>query len=165
VGPVELGLNVDRFATSGDRVQVFAGPQVKWTYYGQAADAPLSAALEGQVIFDVTRGGRDGGQILLPLSWRATEALTVHTNLGMDWLPVTGKRTARGGAQLEYALNPTWSVIGEHNRAFDLWTTRVGVRYSFTPLVSLDVTTARIGTGPDRVNSFFVGLNYEFKRP
>src|SRR5947207_2801992 len=69
VGPVELGLNVDRFSRSGDRSQVFTGPQVKWTYYGQAADAPLSAALEGNLVFDVTHGERTGGQILLPVTW------------------------------------------------------------------------------------------------
>ncbi|MEJ8823525.1 hypothetical protein WKW80_16015 [Variovorax humicola] len=165
VGPVELGLNFDRFARSGDRTQVFSGPQVKWTYYGQAADAPLSAAVAGNLVFDVTHGGRNGGQFLLPVTWRASAALQVHVNLGVDWLPGTGTRSARGGAQLEYALNPTWSVIAEYNRAFNLWTTRAGVRYSFTPLISLDVTGARIGTGSDKLTSFFVGLNYEFTRP
>jgi hypothetical protein len=165
VGPVELGLNLDRFSRSGERTQVFAGPQVKWTYYGQAADAPLSAALEGNLVFDVTHGGRTGGQVLLPVTWHVTEPLQFHFNLGMDWAPFSGKRTARGGAQIEYALNPTWSVIAEQNRAFNLWTTRAGVRYSFTPLISLDVSAARIGDGSQAVHSFFVGLNYEFKRP
>lgn len=165
VGPVELGLNLDRFALSGERSQVFAGPQVKWTFHGQAADAPLSAAIAGSVGFDVTHGRRNGGQVLLPVTWRVSEPLQLHFNLGVDWAPFTGKRSARGGAQVEYAFNPAWSVIAEYNRAFNLWTTRGGVRYSFTPLVSLDVTAARIGSGSEAAHSFFVGLNYEFTRP
>jgi hypothetical protein len=165
VGPVELGLNLDRFATSGDRTQVYAGPQVKWTYYGQETDAPLSAAIEGNLAFNVTHGGRNGGQLLLPVTWHATSALQVHANLGIDWAPGTGKHTGRAGAQLEYAINDTWSLIGERNRAFNIWATRGGVRYSFTPLVSLDVSAAHIDTRPESARSIFVGLNYEFTRP
>ena len=39
----------------------------------------------------------------------------------------------------DWALNDTVSLIAERNKAFDLWTSRIGARFSLTPLISIDV--------------------------
>jgi hypothetical protein len=159
VGPVELGLNVDRTSLAGVH-SVTGGPQLKWSFYGQAPDAPFSAAVSMGAVFDLKRGGRAGGQFVVPVTWRPFDSLQVHANLGADWANGTGARTARAGAAVEWALNDTVSLIAERNRASNVWISRVGGRFSLTPLISVDVSTSR--TGPQGVRGFVVGLNHEF---
>jgi len=159
VGPVELGLNLDRLSAGGVR-SVVAGPQLKWNFFGPAADAPLSAALSVGAAFDLTRGGRAGGQLVLPVTWRPTGSLQIHANLGADWATGTGARTPRGGLAAEWALDDKVSLIAERSRASGLWASRIGGRFSLTPLISVDVSASR--TGPQRVRGFVVGLNHEF---
>ncbi|WP_179107004.1 hypothetical protein [Variovorax sp. KK3] len=163
IGPFEVGLNIDRFSVAGAHSHV-VGPQVKWTFLGQAPDARWSAAMSVSVGVQRPRhaDGRTGGQFVVPVSWRATDSLTVHANLGTDWAPGTGARTDRGGLAGEWALNSSVSLIAERNRAFGFWTSRVGARYSITPLISIDVSTARVNPGGVRVVT--VGLNHEFGR-
>jgi len=159
VGPVELGLSADRLSAQGVR-SVIAGPQLKWNFHGPAADAPLSAALSLGAVFDLRRGGRAGGQLVLPVTWRLADSLQVHANLGADWATGTGARTPRGGLAAEWALDDKVSLIAERSRASGVWTSRVGGRFSLTPLVSVDVSASR--TGPGGVRGFVVGLNHEF---
>jgi len=158
VGPVELGLNLDRLSAEGVR-SVVAGPQLKWNFFGPAADAPLSAALSVDAVFDLTRGGRAGGRFVLPVTWRPTGSLQIHANVGADWATGTGTRTPRGGLAAEWALDDKLSLIAERSRASTLWTSRIGGRFSLTPLISVDVSASR--TGP-HLRGFFVGLNHEF---
>lgn len=159
VGPVELGLNFDRTSVAGVH-SVTGGPQLKWNFYGPAADAPLSAAVSMSAVFDLKRGGRAGGQFVVPLTWRPLESLQLHANLGADWASGTGARTSRVGAAAEWALNDTVSFIAERNRASNVWTSRIGGRFSLTPLISVDVSASR--TGPRHVRGFVIGLNHEF---
>ncbi|RYY91275.1 MAG: hypothetical protein EOO24_31755, partial [Comamonadaceae bacterium] len=130
VGPLEVGLSVDRLAVRGERSVNFAGPQLKWTFFGQGANAPLAAALSASATFDITRGGRAGGQVMVPVTWRALDNVQLHANLGADWALGSGAH----GAQAEWAVGERVSLIAERNRAFDQWTSRVGVRFSLTPL-------------------------------
>jgi hypothetical protein len=159
VGPIELGLNFDRTSVAGVH-SVTGGPQLKWNFYGSAADAPLSAAVSMSAVFDLKRGGRAGGQFVVPLTWRPLESLQLHANLGADWASGTGARTSRAGAAAEWALNDTVSFIAERNRASNVWTSRIGGRFSLTPLISVDVSASR--TGPRHVRGFVIGLNHEF---
>ncbi|MDM0114123.1 hypothetical protein QTI66_18360 [Variovorax sp. J22R133] len=162
VGPVELGINYDALRGTDDRLDLL-GPQVKWTFFGQSPDAVLAAALSVGVFHDLRQGGRWGAQWVVPVTWHVSEPFFVHANLGQDWSPGDGARTPRAGIAIEWTLNPQFSLIGEYNRAFELTTTRAGLRYSITPLISVDVSLARIG--PNGVRAFVVGLNHEFKRP
>jgi len=158
VGPVELGLNFERDAANGDHA--FAvGPQIKWNFYGREPDAKLSAAVFLSAAFDVDHGGKTGGQFALPVSWNPIEPLWINFNLGYDWLPVTGTRSGRGGLQGDWTLNDKVSLIAERFRSFGLWSTRAGVRWSLTPLISIDTSVAR----SDGTWGFAVGLNHEFK--
>ena len=83
VGPVELGLNLDRNSVGGVH-SVTGGPQVKWNFLGQAPDAPFSAALSASTVSDFKRGGRTGGQFVVPMTWRPASSLQVHMTLGAD---------------------------------------------------------------------------------
>ncbi|MGJ7546587.1 hypothetical protein ACSFBC_27205 [Variovorax sp. LT1R16] len=162
VGPVEVGFNVDRFAVSGERTSVVLGPQVKWTFLGDAADARWSAALSSGLAVDVARGGRAGGQFVVPVTWMATPHLQVNANLGADWSPGDGGRTVRKGVALEWALTDALSLIAERNRASGMWASRVGARISVAPDTSIDLGFMRLG--PERLRTFTLGLNREFSR-
>lgn len=161
VGPVELGANIDRYSAPDGRTTTL-GPQLKWTFLGQGAEARLAAAVSASTTFDLTHGGRAGGQLVIPVSWRAVDPLWIHANLGTDWATGTGTRTGRAGLAGEWALNDRVSLIVERNKSFELWTSRAGLRFSLTPLVSIDVSASR--TGPQGVRGFVIGLNHEFKR-
>ena len=162
VGPVELGLNFDRLSVQGVH-SVIGGPQLKWTFLGQAADAPFSAAVSMSTVSDLKRGGRMGGQFVVPMTWRPTGSLQLHANFGADWALGTGQRTPRGGLAVEWALNDAVSLIAERNRASGVWTSRVGGRFSLTPLISVDVSASRTRPpGARGVTGFVVGLNHEF---
>jgi hypothetical protein len=162
VGPVELGLNVDRLSVQGVH-SITAGPQLKWTFLGQAADAPLSAAVSMGTGSDLRRGGRMGGQFVVPVTWRLAANLQIHANLGADWALGTGLRTPRGGLAAEWALDDAVSVIAERNRASGAWTSRIGGRFSLTPLISVDISASRTRPPGGRgVTGFVVGLNHEF---
>lgn len=159
VGAVELGFNIDRYATRSEPAAVWAGPQLKWTFYGPQDDAPFAAALAVGAMFDTRQGGHAGGQFVVPVTWRASDRLQFHVNLGVDWLPVTGEQTRRLGLTGEWALNKHVSLIAERNRAFDVWTSRLGTRFALTPSISLDVSAAR---DSDRVRGVIVGINRVF---
>lgn len=159
VGPVELGLNFDRLSVEGVHT-VTGGPQIKWNFLGQAADAPFSAAVSMGTVSDLRRGGRMGGQFVVPLTWRPTSSLQVHANLGADWALGTGVRTPRGGVAVEWAWNDTVSLIAERSKAAGVWTSRIGGRFSITPLISVDVSASH--SGPRGVRGFVIGLNHEF---
>ena len=93
VGPVELGLNLDRISVAGDRLHAL-GPQLKWTFFGQAPDARWRAAVSMGAIYDcrATAAARAGSSSL-PVTWRATDSLQVNANLGADW--AAGDRRAQ----------------------------------------------------------------------
>lgn len=160
VGPVELGLNIDRYSAE-DAHGYVVGPQVKWTYLGQAPDARLAAAISAGLSYDVTHGGHTGGQLVFPVSWRALDSLWIHANLGADWDTVNGERSGRGGLQAEWALNDRVSLMFERFRAFGIWTSRGGLRYTVRPLLSIDLTGSRSGT--DGVWGYVIGVNQEFR--
>jgi hypothetical protein len=162
VGLVELGLNYDGVSVNGGRTDT-VGPQLKWTFLGSAPDAMLSAALSVSTAFDFPRhGGGMGGQFVLPVTWHATGSLQVHFNAGADWATTSGARTVRHGMAGEWAVNDMLSLIAERNRAYGLWTSRIGTRLSVTPMISIDFSVSR--AGPGRSRGTMVGLNHEFGR-
>jgi hypothetical protein len=162
VGPVELGLNLDRFSAQGVH-SVVAGRSSNGTSSGRRPTRHSARRLSMGAMFDLTRGGRAGGQFVLPVTWRPNDSLQMHANLGADWATGTGvAHVARAGWRPEWALDDKVSLIAERNRASGVWTSRIGGRFSLTPLLSVDVSASR--TGPQGVRGFVVGLNHEFGR-
>lgn len=164
-GPVELGFNVDRTSAPGAAAAVLVGPQIKWTFWGREPEATWSAAAALAASVDLRHGGRAGGQFLLPLGWRANDHVTVLVNAGADWATGTGVATVRGGAALEWTLTEQLTLIAERNRAFDLWTSRLGARITVAPLTTIELSASRSGrTGDGRLRGVVIGLNREFSR-
>lgn len=166
VGPVELGFNTDRASQPGEAAAVSAGPQIKWNFWGREPDARWSAAAVLAASVDLRHGGRAGGQFLVPLGWRASDRLNVLVNAGFDWATGTGAATARGGAALEWALTEQLTLVAERNRAFDLWTSRLGARITVAPLTTIELSASRSGrTSDGRLRGVVIGLNREFSGP
>jgi hypothetical protein len=161
IGPIELDINYDHASAPGTHAEFF-GPALKWTFIGKEPDARFSAAGYLGATYDLTHGGRTGGQFAIPLSWNMTKTLQLSLNLGYDWTPVSGNRSGRGGLQADWTLNDKIELIAERFRSFGLWSTRCGLRFNVDPLLSIDFSVARVG-GADGAWGFAVGLNHEFK--
>lgn len=162
-GPVELGFNIDRTASPSAGATVFAGPQIKWNFWGREPNAAWSAAVALAASFDLRHGGRPGGQFLLPLSWRASDRVNVLVNAGADWATGGGPTYARGGAALEWALTDQLTLVAERNRAYELWTSRLGARITVAPLTTVELSASRSGrSGDARQRGVVIGLNREF---
>jgi hypothetical protein len=160
VGPVELDINYDHTASLGAHADFFS-PALKWTFLGKEAGARISAAGYLAATYDLTHGGRTGGQFAIPLSWNMTKSLQLSFNLGYDWTPVTADRSGRGGLQADWSLTDKIDLIAERFRSFGFWTTRAGLRFQIAPLLSIDCSAARVG-GADGAWGFAVGLNQQF---
>jgi hypothetical protein len=74
-----------------------------------------------------------------------------------------GARSGRAGVGVEWALSDRLSLLAERFKAFAAMSTRVGVRASLTPLISIDLTASR--SGPQATRGYVLGLNHEFSRP
>lgn len=164
-GPVEVGFNVDRASAPGSAAAVLVGPQIKWNFWGREPEATWRAGAALPASVDLRHGGRAGGQFLLPLSWRANDRVDVLVNAGADWATGTGAATVRRGAALEWTLTEHLTLIAERNRAFDLWTSRLGARIAVAPLTTIELSASRSGrTGDGRLRGVVIGLSREFSR-
>ena len=98
VGPVELGLNLDRFHADGSGTDTAGVLQLKWA-------RELLPGLSAGIALAV--GVRDhspnflGTSIVLPFTWQASESLRVHVNAGRDFVHGAADLTQRGGGRVE----------------------------------------------------------------
>lgn len=158
IGPVELGLNVDRLSTAaGARNSV--GPNLKWVMDPLAGR--LSAGIVWSAAVDPAHGGRPAQALYVPLTWSLAESLQVHANIGLD-RESNGGRSRRQGLAGEWAASDRISVIAERARIVGEWGSRVGGRVALGPSLSLDLSVARVGARGDRV--YALGLNHDFTR-
>ena len=125
VGPVELGLNVDRLQAKDRSVVTVFGPQVK-------AVAALGDRL-GVGVVALAGWQGDGpraalASLYVPVSVRVLPSLWLHANAGRDW--VAGRSaTSRAGLALEWQAADRLAVIGEGFRQGGANFERVGVRW------------------------------------
>ena len=159
VGPVELGLNLDREKQSGSDAATSFGPQIKWAY-------PLSEVLSigavGSVKFNSQAPHYASSTLVIPLTWRATETLSAHANYGRNFLR-GGVGQPRGGVSLEWAPISSLSLVAERFREAANNSTRLGARYAVTPDVKLDISHAR-SLHAGGVSWWTAGLVWEFDR-
>lgn len=160
VGPVELGLNLDRMRQTGEGAVAVAGPQLKWA-------VPLTTSLSAGVALAAAwqdgSGPRFAGStVVFPLTWQAAETLAVHVNLGRDFRR-QGADTNRSGAALEWAATPQWSLVAERFRESAANFGRLGARYAVNDAVSVDLSHAR-GLSGGAPAWWTLGLNWTFER-
>ena len=159
VGPVELGLNLDREKqTSSDAATSFS-PQIKWAF---PLDNAFSAGVVASAKFNSQSPRYASSSVVLPLSWRATDSLSAHVNWGRNFLS-GGAGQPRGGVSLEWAPTSDVSLVAERFREAANNSTRLGARYALTPDVKLDISRAR-SLHAGGVSWWTAGVIWEFDR-
>ena len=158
VGPVEVGVNVDRWSVAGAN-RTLLGPQLKWVVDPWIDKLSVGAAWSAS--YDVTNHGRPSQTFYVPFTWWAAEKLWVHANLGVD-RDFGGTSWRRQGASGEWAASDRWSVIVERVKFVGDWSSRAGARFNVSDTLSVDLSAARVGPRAERV--FVVGVNQEFRR-
>lgn len=137
VGPVELGLNLDRSRSEGQGERSF-GPQVK--YVVESAVERVNLGIVATLAYS-QRTRSSTQTVYVPLTWFAADNLAINLNAGFDRAPGAG-RSARFGVGGEYVLNERFTVLAERIRFLGATTSRVGVRYNLSESLSLDLSTA-----------------------
>ena len=159
VGPVELGLNLDRENQAGLDAAISFGPQVKWVYPIHEA---VSVGAVASLKFSSQSPRYAGSTLVLPLTWRVTDALSAHANWGRNFVQ-GGAGQPRGGVALEWAPASSTSLVAERFREAGNNSTRLGVRYALTPDIKLDLSRASsLHTGG--VSWWTAGLLWEFEK-
>ena len=160
VGPVELGLNLEREKFKGLDAKTVLGPQLKWAY---GLTPGLSIGVVAGASFNTASARFAASSVVLPLTWRFAPSLAAHANWGRD-LVRGGPDLPRAGLALELSPTKTWSLVGERFVQAQAHSTRLGGRWTVTPGLSVDLSRARTlgGAGPSWVT---VGLNWELQRP
>ena len=162
VGPVELGLGAERSRASGGENPGSVSAQLKWA---TALDARWSVGvvLSGQWA-SARNGGYQGAALLVPVSWKLDDSVTVHLNAGRDFgrdRPGAARAgAARAGVAVEWAPMVDRSFMAERFRqdGVDAW--RLAARWLPLPGLSVDVgRAAGGGTAP----LWTVGLNWAFE--
>lgn len=158
LGPVELGLNLDRFHAEGSGTTTTGGLQLKWA---RELAGGLSAGIVVSVAARDHRPNFLGMSVVLPLTWQAGESLRVHVNAGRDFVKGAAN-VSRSGAAIEWSASAVWSLVAERFRegGRDFW--RAGVRYAPHPDLSVDLSRAQgLSGAPDR---WALGLTSAFAR-
>ncbi|MEP6873023.1 MAG: hypothetical protein ABI887_01540 [Burkholderiales bacterium] len=158
VGPVEVGVNVDRWSVAGNG-RTLLGPQLKWVV-DPLVDR-LSAGLAWSAFYDLTNHGRPTQTLYAPVTWWVAEKVWLHANIGAD-RDTVGARWRRQGLSGEWAANAKFTVIAERVKFVGDWTSRVGGRFNVSETLSVDLSAARFGPRGERV--YVIGVNQEFVR-
>ena len=159
VGPVELGLNLDNEKQATTDAVTSFGPQIKWAY---PLNDVLSIGAVASVKFNSQSPRYASSTLVIPLSWRATETLSVHVNYGRNFLR-GGVDQPRGGVSLEWTPISDLSLVAERFREAANNSTRLGARYALTPDVKLDISRAR-SLHAGGVSWWTAGVIWEFDR-
>ena len=157
VGPVELSLDLARFAPQPTGSPWFWAPQVKWA-------TPLSAQLSvGAEVSGTWQAGTSypvGYTVLLPVTWTPADPLALHLNLGRDFLR-NASDEAHGGVAIEWSPLSQGTFIAERFRENGQHAWRAGARWSPNASLSFDLSQARmLGDGSRRWWS--LGINFVF---
>jgi hypothetical protein len=159
VGPVDIGLNVDRVRLDGVGTTTALGLEVKW------ARALSERWSVGVVLASI---GQDrsphlvGSSVIVPVTWQAGETVRAHVDIGRDFRH-RERDTARAGLALEWAPTQAASFVAERFRegGLDFW--RAGARWSVTSSTSVDLSRAENLHGAPSP-WWTIGVNWVFER-
>ncbi len=159
IGEVELGLNADREHGAGTSSATTFGPQVKWA-------ATLNDDWSAGIVLSAT--GRNhsprylGSTVVVPVTWRASEAVLTHVNVGRD-IRRGARDTQRGGLALEWAPLESCSFVAERFRESGANYWRAGARWTLTSTASVDLSRAGALSG-SASPWWTLGVNWAFAR-
>ena len=138
LGPVEVGLNLDKDKQSTSDAATSFGPQVKWAL---PLNDVLSIGAVASAKFSSQAPRYASSTLVLPLTWRVTDTLSAHVNWGRNFLR-GGVGQPRGGVSLEWLPISDLSLVAERFREAANNSTRLGARYALTSDVKLDISRA-----------------------
>ncbi|MCW5647303.1 MAG: hypothetical protein KIT23_08805 [Sphingopyxis sp.] len=140
---VEIGGTVQRVAAPGER-RWLAGPAIKWTLH-QGGRGP-AIGLAGSALIDPGSGHIDSAALLVPMTFRPTEKITVNLNVGIGHSRGDAAHLLYG-AQVDVAVAKGVALMaetfGRHDRR-PAW--QAGVRWTVDRArIDLDLLAGRQG--------------------
>nr|WP_316641665.1 hypothetical protein [uncultured Roseateles sp.] len=154
LGPVEIGLNLDRVRLGSSSTTSVLGPQLKWA---RALTEQLSIGLAAAASWQHHAPHYLGSTLVVPISYQLSDRWLAHINIGRDFRAGQADGS-RAGAALEWSPDAAWSLIGERFRDSGANSWRLGGRWNLTPSLSLDLSRAK-GLGPRPPAWWSLGLN------
>lgn len=162
VGPVELGLNLERERGSEGRT-VRAAPQLKWAH---ALSDDLGVGLLVAAAWERSpeRGALryTGASVVVPLTWQIAEDWRAHFNLGRDLHRAQPSRS-HSGLALEWTASQQLGFVAERFREGGASAWRAGLRWTPTDTLSIDLSRAH-GLRADRPGWWTLGMTWAFRR-
>ncbi len=159
VGPVELGVGVDRARDAGVGKTNTVSPQLKWA-------TPIGGRWSAGVVvagaWQDRSPGYLGSSLIVPLTWQPADGWSVHVNAGRDFLP-GARDTHRAGAAIEWTAAPNWTLVGERYREGGADYGRAGLRWAPSDSLSVDLSRAH-SSGGDAPAWWTLGVNWVFGR-
>lgn len=159
VGAFELAVGADH-ARAGGASETGYGLQVKWaTELAPGASVGLVLAPDSQAH---ARPRYQGSTVLALATWSPRDDLSLHLNLGRDFL-YRADDERRYGLSVEWAPTARWSLVAERYRAEQTHFLRAGARWAWRDGWSVDLSRAQRLRGPG-VSDWTLGTTWEWAR-
>ena len=144
LGPVEAAIGWESSRVDAADAPMATSASVKWAV-GITDAVSIGALVAGN--WQAATPRYAGTTVLIPLSWRISETVQTHFNLGRDYVR-GGPHANRAGVAVEWRAAARWLVIAEQFRQSEASFARVGLRWEPTPALSIDLSRADRWHGP-----------------
>lgn len=158
IGPVELGVAGESARLAGASATGW-GAQVKWA---MPLSGHFSVGLAVSPAWQAVRPRYQGATAAALATWKASETLALHANLGRD-LVHRGRDVSRSGIAAEWTPMDAWSFVAERYVEERTHLLRAGVRWSARDNLSVDFSRARRLSGPGASN-WTLGVTWLLER-
>lgn len=138
LGPVEVGLGWDRLRTDSADAATVTNVQVKWAV---GITETLSVGAAAAAYWQAASPRYLGASLVIPVSWRISDSLQTHLNLGKDFL-YGGPSPTRAGFAVEWQPISGWVLIAERFRQFEGTFGRAGLRWEPSKALSVELSLA-----------------------
>lgn len=159
VGPLELSAGADHARGGGSSATGY-GLAAKWATElatGVNVGVLLAPGWQARV-----RPRYQGSTVLALATWAPRDDLSLHFNLGRDFLHRADDES-RYGASVEWTPQSDWTLVVERFRAEQTHFVRAGVRWGFRDGWSVDLSRAQRLRGPG-ASDWTLGAIWEFPR-
>jgi len=139
IGPIEIGINLNRAWAAGAGSNTGYGPQIKWA-------GALTDDLRAGVVLSAAWRGRSANYVastlIVPLTWKPVDPVLVHVNVGRDFRK-DQTDSERAGAAIEWMPLPAWAFVAERFREGGANYWRAGARWTIATSLNVDLSHAR----------------------
>ena len=144
LGPVEVGAAGEYLKFAGAS-QTGWEVQLKWAREfapGLSAGVSMTPGWQARA-----RPRRQGTTVSGLFTWKASETLAAHINIGRDFVRGGGSLN-RSGVSLEWSPHEKWMLVGERYAQDQSQFLRAGVRWTARENLSVDLSRAHRLSGP-----------------